>query len=493
MAAKTESRAGDIAARRAIYYPAFGIYDGVAGFYNYGPVGIRIKRKFENAWRSLFVDRTGALEIETTNIVPEPVLRASGHLSAFTDPMISCKSCKTPFRADKLLEEHYAKKHRDEEAEQVKRMDAGQLEAAIQKEGIKCQRCGGELGGVEKFNMTFKTQIGPAGGVAGYLRPETAQSIFVDFAHLHKTQGLKLPAGIAQIGRAYRNEISPRQQLVRLRELTQMDLEIFMDPEDEPKQAFGFDMDEVLKKEVNFLAKGSAKERGASLASLLESKVLPNRYFALLVYLQEMLMRSLGVDGKLYRFRELEKEELPHYSKGNLDLEMSTSYGYIELSGTAYRTDWDLSQHAKESGKALDVLNQSGKKIVPHVVEATIGVDRPVFAILDNSVVNDDGRGWPWLRLSEKLAPYRYAVFPLQKDEKLEKKAKEVHRLLLERGTDCYYSETGSIGKRYARADEIGVPHCITIDYQTLEDGTVTVRDRDTTKQERKPAGSADA
>jgi glycyl-tRNA synthetase len=493
MAAKAESKAGDIAARRALYYPAFGIYDGVAGFYNYGPVGARIKRKFENAWRSLFVERTGALEIETANIVPEPVLRASGHLDAFTDPMVSCKSCKTPFRADKLLEEHYEKKHMGEEAAQVKRMDAVQLDAAIRKEGIRCQRCGGELGKVEKFNMTFRTQIGPAGGVAGYLRPETAQSIFVDFIHLYKTQGLKLPAGIAQIGRAYRNEISPRQQLVRLRELTQMDLEIFIDPDDEPDEVLGFGMESVLREEISFLAKDASEERNASLASLLKAGTIPNRYFALLIYLQETLMRRLGVDEKLYRFRQLEKEELPHYSKGNLDLEMSTSYGYIELSGTAYRTDWDLSQHAKESGKDLSVLSPSGKRIVPHVVEATMGADRPVFAILDNSVVDDDGRGWAWLKLSERIAPYRYAVFPLQKDEKLIARARSAYGALQDRGVECYYSETASIGKRYARADEIGVPYCITIDYQTLEDDTVTVRDRNTTKQERKPAGSIDA
>lgn len=493
MAARAESKASDIAVRRSIFYPAFGIYDGVAGFYNYGPVGARIKRKFENAWRSIFVDMTGAVEIETTNIVPEPVLRASGHLTAFADPMVLCKVCKTPYRADKLLEEHYEKERREDEAAAVKKMGAEQLGNDIQKEGIKCGRCGGELGKVEEFNMTFKTQIGPAGGITAYLRPETAQSIFVDFIHLYKTQGMKLPAGIAQVGRAYRNEISPRQQLVRLRELTQMDLEIFIDPEEDPKEIFGFGMDQVLKEEISFLARGAREAKSASLGMLLKEKAIPNKHFALLVYLQKMLMRSLGVDRKLYRFREVEGEELPHYSKGNLDLEMSTSYGYIELSGTAYRTDWDLSRHAKESGKELGVLNTGGKRIVPHVVESTIGVDRPVFAILDNSVVDDDGRGWAWLRLSEKLAPYRYGVFPLQKDEKLEKKAREMHRLLLGRGVDCYYSETGSIGKRYARADEIGVPYCITIDYTTLDDDTVTVRDRDTTKQERELSGSIDA
>lgn len=490
MASKNESKAGDIAARRGIYFQSFGIYEGMSGFYDYGPIGVRIKRRFENAWRSLFVNRTGALEIESTNIVPEPVLRASGHLTAFTDPMVSCTVCKTAFRADKLLEEYYEKKGKEDGAASVKKMSEGQMEKQIAEHGIKCERCGNKLGRVEKFNMTFKTQVGPtAGGGAAYLRPETAQSIFVDFMHLYKTYGLRLPVGIAQVGRAYRNEISPRQQLVRLRELTQMDLELFIDPEDDPDEIMGFSVKGMLKEKVSFVAAGDEKEDVESIGELLEGKAVPNKYLAFLIYLQEKLMQELGVDKKLYRFRQLEKEELPHYSKGNVDLEMKTSYGYIELSGTAYRTDWDLSQHGKESGKEMAVTSESGKKIVPHVVELTIGGDRPVFAILDNSVVDDDGRGWTWLRLSEKIAPYRYGVFPLQKDEKLIAKAREVFGSLQEKNVDCFYSETASIGKRYARADEIGVPYCITIDYTTLEDGTVTVRDRDTTKQVRRKAG----
>jgi glycyl-tRNA synthetase len=490
MPTKQESRANDIAARRGIYFQAFGIYDGIAGFYDYGPIGVRIKRKFEAAWRALFVERTGALEIESTNIVPEAVLRASGHLAAFTDPMIACTVCKTPYRADKLLEEYYGKKGRKDEGAKVKKMSTEEMGRLIGEHGIKCERCGNALGKVERFNMTFKTQIGPtSGGSAAYLRPETAQSIFVDFMHLYKTYALKLPAGVAQIGRAYRNEISPRQQLVRLRELTQMDLELFIDPDQDPDEILGFDMKSVLSEKVRFMAKGGEEERLASLDELLKKGSIPNKYLAFLIYLQEKLMQELGADKRSYRFRELEKEELPHYSKGNVDLEMKTSYGYIELSGTAYRTDWDLSQHSKESGKELTVLTETGKRLVPHVVEMTMGSDRPVFALLDNSVVDDDGRGWAWLKLNEAIAPYRYGVFPLQKDDKLIEKARKVYRLLQEKRVDCYYSETASIGKRYARADEIGVPYCITVDYTTLDDDTVTVRDRDTTKQARKKIG----
>jgi glycyl-tRNA synthetase len=489
MRAKTEGKASDIVARRGIYFQAFGIYDGVAGFYDYGPIGVRIKRNIEKAWRSLFVNRTGALEIESTNIVIESVLKASGHLATFTDPIAACETCKTPYRADKLLEGYYESKKNDSEAKRVKRMSIEELDQRIKEAGIKCEKCGNKLGKTSKFNLTFKTQIGPAGGDAAYLRPETAQGMFVDFLQLYKTHGFKLPVGVAQVGKAYRNEISPRQQLVRVREFTQMELEIFIDPEVQPDEILGFEVKKILKEKVSFVVKGSEEEKQTSLEELLKKGSLPNAYLAFVIYLESKFLDELGVDRSLYRFRELEKEELPHYSKGNVDLEFKTSYGYIEVAGNAYRTDYDLSQHAKESGREINVVTETGRKIVPHVVEASMGVDRPLFAILDNSVVDDDGRGWAWLKLSEKVAPYKYAVLPLQKDEKLIAKAKEVYKLLQEREIDCYYTETASIGKRYARADEIGVPYCITIDYTTLEDDTVTIRDRNTTKQVRKEIG----
>jgi glycyl-tRNA synthetase len=397
MPAKTEGKASDIVTRRGIYFKAFGIYDGVAGFYDYGPIGLRIKRKIENAWRALFVNRTGAMEIETTNVVTESVLRASGHLTAFTDPMATCEVCKSSFRADKLLEDYYEKKGMDADARKVKKMSIEELSDKIKEHGIKCERCGNKLGKIENFNLTFKTQIGPSGGEAGYLRPETAQGMFVDFLQIYKTYGLKLPAGIAQVGKVFRNEISPRQHLVRLREITQMELEIFIDPSNEPSEILGFEVKKFLKEKVNFVSRGSSEEKQLSLEELLKGGKLPNAYMAFIIYLEDKLLRDLGVDKKLYRFRELESEELPHYSKGNVDLEMKTSYGYIELAGNAYRSDYDLSQHAKESGKEISIVTEQGKKLVPHVVEASMGVDRPLFAMIDNSVADDDGRGWSWL------------------------------------------------------------------------------------------------
>ncbi len=481
---KNESKAMSIVSRRGIFYQSFGIYKEIGGFYDYGPVGVRIRRNIENAWRRLFVDMLQAIEIESSSIMPEAVFEASGHLSTFTDPMTKCKVCNTPYRADKLLESFYEKKHDYKSMEEVKKLSLEELDRKIREHGIKCEKCGGELGKVEKFNLMFQLKIGPTGSETGYLRPETAQGIFVDFRDLFKTQGLKMPALIAQVGKSYRNEISPRQQLVRMREFTQMELELFFDPEEEEKDIGFIELEKVLDTKISFIKSGEEEAIKASLKELLESKSIPNKYFALLLYLENRLMQEIGFDEKAYRFRELEKEELPHYSKGNVDLEVNTEYGFIEVAGNAYRTDYDLSSHARVSGVEITVVN-NGRKFVPHVVEASMGLDRLLFSIIENSVVSGD-REWDWLRLKESIAPYKYAVFPLQKDDKLLKKARELAKMLVEKGVSAYYSDSGSIGKRYAKADEIGVPYCITIDYQTLEDDTVTIRNRDDSKQIRK-------
>jgi len=333
----------------------------------------------------------------------------------------------------------------------------------------------------------FKTQVGPTSKEPAYLRPETAQGIFVDFYLLYQTHGIKLPVLIGQAGKSFRNEISPRQQLVRMREFNQMELELFFDPEAEEEKEIGiYRLDEVVKEPVNFSKAGSDEVVSVPLEELIAEKHVPNRYFALELFIEKRIIEKLGI--KEYRFRELEKEELPHYSKGNVDLEVKTSYGYIEVAGNAYRSNYDLSQHSKLSGKELSISvgNADAKKIIPSVVEASMGLDRLFLAMLESTYQKGEDRGWAWLKLDETLAPYSYAVFPLQKDEKLISKAKEAYRLLLEKGVECYYSDTGSIGKRYAKADEIGVPYCITIDYQTLDDDTVTIRNRNTTQQERK-------
>lgn len=477
----------NLAKRRGIYYPAFNIYSEIGGFYDYGPIGLRIKNNLISMWRNMFVEPLNCYEVDTTIINPEPVFKASGHLSSFTDPVTRCTSCKTAHRADKLLEEFYTKKGDMTSIGRLEKMNNEQLAEDLKANGIKCPKCGNAtFGPIETFNLLFKTAIGASGTEPGYLRPETPQAIFVDFKYLFRTYGMKLPTAIAQTGKVFRNEISPRQQLVRLREFSQMDVELFFDPSDASSMLEGPDFNDVLKEEIPFLGHGKDKEEAATIGSLLEKGIIPNRHFALLLFVENRFVLAAGIKQGRYRFRHV--EVTPHYSKCNFDLEVNTANGYIELSGLAYRTDYDLSSHAKVSGEDLAIEN-NGKKIVPHVVELSIGVDRPLFAILDNALESGEDRGWVWLRLPEKLAPYEYGIFPLQKDDKLAEKAKALYTRMRSNGVSCYYSDAGSIGKRYARADEIGVPKCITIDYQSLEDDTVTIRARDTAQQVRKKSG----
>ncbi|MEM3781388.1 MAG: glycine--tRNA ligase [Candidatus Micrarchaeaceae archaeon] len=477
-----------IISRRGIFFRAFGIYNELAGFYDYGPVGARIRKGIEKLWRKEFVTRTCAYEIETSLLVSEPVLTASGHLATFTDPITYCEVCGTPYRADKLVEAELEKHGNLDEAKNVKKESAEELEKQLKSFGIKCEKCGNKkFSKIEKFNLIFNTHVGPTGKERAYLRPETAQGIFVDFYELWHTQAQKLPMLIAQSGKSFRNEISPRQLLIRQREFCQLELELFFDPKAEEQERIGvYELPKLLGERVNFAKAGSESAESLALSELLEMRLIPNKYFALLLFIEKKLIGELGISD--YRFRQLEPEELPHYSKANVDLEANTTYGYVEIAGNAYRTDYDLSQHAKLSGKDLSVGSGPANKLVPHVIEASMGLDRLFLAALEHAYQKGGERGWPWLKLNEEIAPYKYAVLPLQKDEKLTAKASELYIQLLEKGISCYYSEAGSIGKRYAKADEIGVPYCITIDYKTLEDNTVTIRNRDDTKQVRKDA-----
>ncbi|MEM0201411.1 MAG: glycine--tRNA ligase, partial [Candidatus Micrarchaeaceae archaeon] len=410
-----ESKAYPIVERRGLYYQAFDIYSGVGGFYDYGPIGLRIKRNVENVWREIFIDWLGALEIDTTTIVPEKVLIASGHVATFTDPISKCKKCGTSYRVDKLLEEFYEKKKDTFSLSELKKLDKKGMEKKILEHGLTCDKCGGELSAIEDFHLMFKLQIGQEKENVGYLRPETAQGIFVDFKNLFKIYGLKLPTAIAQVGKAYRNEISPRQQLVRVREFTQMETEIFFDPEDIQENFNSIEIEKLLDAEVNF-APSKGEEGIFSIRKLLDKKYIPNKLFAMCIYSELKMLEKLGIaDKNIYVFRQLQMEELPHYSNGNVDLEIKTSYGNLEVSGIAYRTDYDLSQHSKLSGKEITVLNNQ-KKIIPHVVEASVGLDRLLFSVLDNSVQEGKDRGWEWLKLSKEVVPYKYAVFPLQND-----------------------------------------------------------------------------
>ncbi len=479
-----ESLAEDIIKRRSIFFRSFGIYAEVGGFYDYGPIGLRIKKNIESAWRRIFPEAMDLLEVETSIVLPEIVLKASGHLATFTDPVATCEACRAPYRLDKLLEEHYEQKGETDHLAEVKKLKLDDLAARVKSLGIKCSKCGGKISNPENFNLMFRTQTGQKSDGVAYLRPETAQGIFIDFKELYRSYGLKLPCGICQVGKAFRNEISPRQQLVRIREFTQMETEVFIDKDAEFRGFGGVDYSSIENEKINFIKSGGAKEEELTIKELVAGGFIPNAYFAILLCKEKELVEQLGIQKDRYRFRQLEKEELPHYSKGNVDLEIKTSYGDIEVAGNAHRSDYDLSSHSKLSGVDMNVMSNE-KKVLAQVIESSIGVDRLLFSVIDGAA-RDDGRGWKCLSLKKSVAPYLCAVFPLQKDAELVKKAREVQKMLESKRISSYYLESGSIGKRYAKSDEIGIPSAITVDFDSLKDNTVTIRDRDTTKQVRK-------
>jgi glycyl-tRNA synthetase len=488
----------NLAIRRAIIMPAFEIYGEIGGFYDYGPIGTRIRHNIITQWRGAFIEELGNLEIDSTIVAPEPVFEASGHLSSFSDPMAICDKCHTAYRADKLLEEYFESKGMHKEAAGLKKLKPDELEQMLKQYNIKCGKCGTALAKVSVFNLMLKTGIGPLEAVTGYLRPETAQGIFMDFKRIFSTHGLKLPIGIGQVGRVFRNEISPRKMLVRLREFSQMELEYFFDPNSDALSINGEQVgDSFLEHEISMLPKseqeaGSSELKRMSLKQCLEKGYMPNKLFAFLIYKESVFLRSLGFPEQSIRFRQALDVELPHYSKGNIDVEALIGDTFEEIIGNAYRTDFDLANHQKHSGKDMSIINGEAK-VLPHVVEASFGIDRIFWSIMYNSMYMDKERGWEVLKLDKRVAPYRCAVFPLQKDDKLVEKALQVSKLLVSNGIPSYYSQSNSIGKRYAKADEIGVPFAVTVDYQTLEDNTVTVRKRDDTKQVRSDIGGLDA
>jgi glycyl-tRNA synthetase len=471
----------EIALKRSILIPSNELYSPVGGFYDYGPVGKALKRKLEDYWRDFFLKRDGYLEIETVYILPEAVLKASGHLSCFGDPVVECLKCKRKFRADHLLEEKGKVR--------CEGMKPEQLTQKLREKKVCCPECGGTLGEVGWFNLMFKTNIGPIEGTTGYIRPETAQGIFLDFQRVFRSHGSKLPLGIAQIGKSFRNEISPRQGLVRLREFSQMELEYFFNPNLPTHPKFK----EVEKEKFRIYtreeqAKNSEKCIELTAREAVEKKIVPNQIIAYFMAREMQFYLKLGIPYDALRFRHMLPEETPHYSGGNVDLEVKTSFDWVEVIGNAYRTDYDLKSHSKSSGKDLSVLLEDGSKVMPHVVEPSFGVDRTILCILEHCYREGGGaerRDWEWFDFPAFLSPFETAVLPLMRKDRLDEKASEIADLLREKGFDVLYDETGSIGKRYARADEIGVAYCITADYETLKDDTVTVRFRNDGKQMR--------
>ncbi len=464
-----------IAKRRGFIFPSSEIYGGLSGFFDYGHIGLLLKRKIENSWRDLFVkSESNIFEIETSLIMHEKVWKASHHLDSFVDPLTQCKKCNSFYRADNLIEEATA--------EFVEGLTAEQLTKKIEENKLKCPKCKGELREVKVFNLMLSSNVGPVAGNTAYLRPETAQGIFVNFKNLLASTRANLPFGVAQVGYSYRNEISPRQWIIRLREFRQMEIEYFFNPK---KPTIDGDL---LKTKIPLLTreeqkKGKPESIEITAKDSVKKGIIPNEIMANFMAKEFLWYQQLGVPKEALRFRHMTEAETPHYSKGNFDMEIKFDFGWKEAVGNAYRTDFDLSTHMKNSGEDFSVVDD-GEKIVPNVIEPSFGIDRTIYAILLYCYREGKDRGWEWFQFPPKISPYVAGIFPLMNKDGLQEKAREVFNQL-KQCYDVFYDGSGSIGKRYARADEIGTFACVTIDYDSLKDDTVTIRSRDTMQQVR--------
>jgi glycyl-tRNA synthetase len=550
----------ELAKRRGFLWNSFELYGGTAGFFDYGPLGAMLKRRVENIWRDIFVINEGYYEIESPTIGIEDIFIASGHVGGFSDPLTECQKCHEPFRADHLVKDIVGNPDT---------MSAEELTEVIGKNNIKCPECGGILGTAYEFNLMFKTAIGPGGKRAGYLRPETAQGMFVDFPRLVKFYRDHLPFGATQIGKAYRNEISPRQGVIRLREFTQAEAEIFIDPRDKTHPKFKDVVDIVLNL---FSQEGqtSGEMKKMTLGEAVKNGIIAHEFLAYCLARTYQFLVRVGVCSEKMRFRQHMKDEMAHYAADCWDAEiLSDRFGWVEVVGIADRTDFDLKAHAKQSQKELSIyvsydtpkkvekfvvkpdmgilgpkfkgkagkvanslkaltceqlsgnvieltidgekieINKDcvkfetvteeihGENIIPHVIEPSFGIDRITYSLLEHSYFEEEskekvedaeedlGDKRIVLRLPPEVAPVQVAVLPLLSREELIKPGNEIVDKLRKARILVSFDDSGTIGRRYRRNDEIGTPYSITIDYQTLDDGTVTIRDRDTMKQVR--------
>lgn len=464
------SKIFDIAKRRGIIYPSFEVYGGVAGFYDYGPVGVRIKNNLESILRKHYVLGEECMEVECPMLSPKDVWVASGHITSFTDAMAECIKCGEPYKLEQLF---------IDAGEELHGTSLTEIASIVKEKGIKCPKCQGSLGKLYDYNLMFETFIGPGKyKTTAYLRPETAQTTYLAFRRLWEIARKKLPFGVLQIGRSFRNEISPRQGLIRLREFNQAEIQFFIDPEllEAPK------FKDV--KNIKILIKDKKdKEHSLTIGEAHKKGIIQNVLIAYHLGKAVCVFEDMGVAKQRLRLRQHHDDERCFYSSDTWDVEFtSESYGIVELVGVADRSDYDLSQHAKLSGGDFTV-NIDGKKFIPHVIEVAYGIDRPLWCVLE-SCLREDDRG-TFFSFPAHSAPYDACVFPLVSKDGLEEKARQVFNELKDKGVFIFFDKSGSIGRRYARADEVGVPYCITIDYDSLEDDSATIRERDSKKQER--------
>ncbi|MCD6478693.1 MAG: glycine--tRNA ligase [Candidatus Diapherotrites archaeon] len=467
----------NLALRRQLFYPTAEIYaNAPAGFWEFGPIGVRIRNNIIAFWRKELVERERLLEIHGSVILPRAVFEASGHLKSFNDPIVQCKKCHALFRADKLIEEKTGM-HVPES------MSIEEIDKLIAKHNIKCPKCRGALSNVRLFNMMMRVLIGATQNQECFLRPETCQNIFLDFLRLYKASRQGLPLGIAQAGSSFRNEIAPKQTLLRERELGQMEIEIFFNP-DKINDVEHFDEVADYKLMLQRLNREGIEE--ISCEQAVKQNIVSGKLIAYWLARLQQFYEKCGIAKQKMRFRELDAEERAFYAKETWDFEVLTDLGWIELVACNYRTDYDLKGHSLGSKKDLSV-KEDNKAFIPHVFELSAGIDRTFYVVLDQAI-RKEKRGKEerlYLDLPVQLAPYLVAVFPLVSKDGLPEKAHEVFTLLEDYEFFCIYDEKGSIGRRYARVDEIGVPYAITIDYDTMKDDTVTIRERNTMKQKR--------
>ena len=436
-----------LAKGRGFVYPGSEIYGGLANSWDYGPLGVELKNNVKKAWWKKFVQECPYnVGLDSAILMNPETWVASGHLGGFSDPLMDCKSCKTRHRADKLIEDYVAENGL---SDNPAAMSDEEMMNYIKEKGIGCPHCGSkDFTDIRKFNLMFKTFQGVTEDSSStlYLRPETAQGIFVNFKNIARTTRKKIPFGVAQIGKSFRNEITPGNFIFRIREFEQMELEFFCKP-------------------------GTDLEWFDFWRSYCKNWLL-----------------NLGIDEESLRLRDHDKDELCFYSKATTDFEFMFPFGWGELWGVADRTDYDLSQHSNHSGEAMEYFDpETNEKYVPYVIEPSLGADRVLLAFLCNAYdeeVDEKGDTRVVMHFHPALAPFKAAVLPLSK--KLSAEATEIYTEL-SKYFSVDYDDAGSIGKRYRREDEIGTPICITYDFDSLEDKCVTVRDRDTMEQKRIP------
>ena len=549
------SALSELARRRGFFFQANEAYGGVAGFYTYGPEGAALKRNVEDAWRDRFVTKEGNLEIDSPTVTPEPVFEASGHLDGFDDMLVECPACGESHRADHVVED--ATDVADAES-----LPTDDVEDLIATHELACPECGASLVGqpVETFNLMFETAIGPGGDQAGYLRPETAQGMFVEFPRLKEYARNQTPFGVAQVGAGYRNEISPRNALLRAREFTMAELEMFVDPEGE-----GPDLDAVADVELPLYPADAQESEGEEYVSMtpveaVEAGVVAGEWLAYFLARSTAWFERVGIDMERYRLRQHLSGELAHYASDCWDAEALVDGDWVEIEGVAARSDYDLKKHATygdesftlfreydepvsteratvdpdmsylgpefggaagdvadalqalaerdraafdgdevvvavdgdeyaiptgKTGFSVEEVVEHGEHVTPHVIEPAFGVGRVVYSILDHAHETDEveGEARDVLRLPPAVAPTFVGVFPLTDQDGLPETARSVASSLRAAGFDVTYDDSGSIGRRYRRQDEVGTPYCVTLDADP--EGTATIRERDSTAQAR--------